>query len=68
MPGKRTRSMASVSARRNMFFSRVDDRLFIHRVESDFSKATIFEITPSGNVTERLIVPGYGAYPILRIR
>ncbi|UJR86788.1 MxcI [Sandaracinus amylolyticus] len=52
----------------NIFFSRLDGRLFVHRVEADFSSTTISEIAIDGSFEERLTVRGYAAYPLLRLR
>jgi hypothetical protein len=52
----------------NVFFSRADGRLFLHRVETDFSQTIIYEVTSDGGISEQLTVPGYAAYPILRVR
>ncbi|AKF09762.1 hypothetical protein [Sandaracinus amylolyticus] len=52
----------------NIFFSRLEGRLFVHSVEADFSSTTIREISVDGTLTERLTVPGYAAYPLLRLR
>jgi hypothetical protein len=52
----------------NVFFSKVDGRLFLHRVAADFTKTTIFEIKPDGSITEQITMPGYAAYEIIRVR
>jgi hypothetical protein len=52
----------------NIFFSRVDGRLFVHQVAADFSSTTIGEIAIDGTFHPQLTVPGYAAYPLLRVR
>lgn len=52
----------------NVFFSKVDDRLFAHKVAADFSETTVYEVTVEGSVTERMTIPGYAAYEIERVR
>lgn len=52
----------------NIFFSKVDGRLFVHKVASDFSETIIYEVTVGGSVTERMTVPGYAAYELERVR
>jgi hypothetical protein len=44
----------------NVFFSRVDERAFLHRVKADFSETTLFEVTVDRKVTPRITLPGYG--------
>jgi hypothetical protein len=43
----------------NIFFSRVEARTFLHRVNSDFSETKIYEITTDASVTPQITVPGY---------
>lgn len=52
----------------NIFFSQVDGRLYLHSVAADFSSTTIDEITSDGTFSRELTVPGYAAYPLLRLR
>jgi hypothetical protein len=52
----------------NIFFSRVDRRLFVHAVAADFSSTTIFEIAVEGTFERKLEIQGYAAYPILKVR
>jgi len=44
----------------NLFFSRVEDRTFLHKVRADFAETTIFEVKPDASITEQIVVPGYG--------
>ena len=47
------------------FFSRVDERMFLHRVNSDFSETRIYEVETDGSITERITATGYA---ITRVR
>jgi len=51
----------------NLFFSRVDNRTFLHKVRSDFSETQIFEIESDGTFTQQLTVPGYSIV-LVRVR
>ena len=52
----------------NIFFSRIDDRLFIHSVKGDFTSTSISEIFVDGTFKQELTVPGYAAYPLLKVQ
>jgi hypothetical protein len=52
----------------NIFFSRADGRLFVHQVAAGFTSTTISEIAIDGTFRQQLTVPGYSAYPLLRVR
>lgn len=51
----------------NLFFSRVDDKTFLHKVNADFSETQIFEIEADGSFEQQLTVPGY-AIVLVRVR
>jgi hypothetical protein len=51
----------------NLFFSRVDDKTFLHKVSSDFSETQIFEIKADGSFKQQLTVPGYSIV-LVRVR
>ncbi|HTU61246.1 MAG TPA: hypothetical protein VMF89_22480, partial [Polyangiales bacterium] len=51
----------------NLFFSRVDDKTFLHKVDSNFSETQIFEIKADGSFKLELTVPGYSIV-LVRVR
>jgi hypothetical protein len=52
----------------NVFVSQVDGRLFVHEVEPDFSSTTIYEMSVDGAFEQQISIPGYAAYPLLKLR